>query len=109
MGKLTKKETRIISLALASWGVIMLGSGFTMKSMIKPTEVKKNDLEVVHKRVAEIKTNENICLTDSGFVCFLFQPYFMPFDKKYTHFFANTRFFGLRVFLFCPRMGIITT
>ena len=29
-----------------------------MKSMIKPTEVKKNDLEVVHKRVAEIKTNE---------------------------------------------------
>lgn len=58
MGKLTKKETRIISLVLASWGVIMLGSGFTMKSMIKPTEVKKNDLEVVHKRVAEIKTNE---------------------------------------------------
>lgn len=58
MGKLTKKETRIISLALASWGVIMLGSGFTMKSMIKPTEVKKNDLEVVHKRVTEIKTNE---------------------------------------------------
>lgn len=58
MGKLTKKETRIISLALASWGLIMLGSGFTMKSMIKPTEVKKNDLEVVHKRVAEIKTNE---------------------------------------------------
>lgn len=58
MGKLTKKETRIISLALASWGVIMLGSGFTMKSMIKPNEVKKNDLEVVHKRVAEIKTNE---------------------------------------------------
>lgn len=58
MGKLTKKETRIISLALASWGVIMLGSGFTMKSMIKPTEVKKNDLEVIHKRVAEIKTNE---------------------------------------------------
>ena len=58
MGKLTKKETRIISLSLASWGVIMLGSGFTMKSMIKPTEVKKNDLEVVHKRVTEIKTNE---------------------------------------------------
>lgn len=58
MGKLTKKETRIISLALASWGIIMLGSGFTMKSMIKPNEVKKNDLEVVHKRVAEIKTNE---------------------------------------------------
>ena len=53
MGKLTKKETRIISLALASWGVIMLGSGFTMKNMIKPTEVKKNDLEVVHKRVDE--------------------------------------------------------
>ena len=58
MGKLTKKETRIISLALATWGIIMVGSGFTMKSMIKPTEVKKNDLEVVHKRVAEIKTNE---------------------------------------------------
>lgn len=58
MGKLTKKEKRIISLALATWGIIMVGSGFTMKSMIKPTEVKKNDLEVVHKRVAEIKTNE---------------------------------------------------
>lgn len=58
MGKLTIKETRIISLALASWGIILTGSGLIMNSMIKPAPVAKNDLEITHKRVTEVKSNE---------------------------------------------------
>lgn len=58
MGKLTIKETRIISLALASWGIVLTGSGLVMNSMIKPAPVAKNDLEITHKRVAEVKSNE---------------------------------------------------
>lgn len=58
MGKLTIKETRIISLALASWGIILTGSGLTMNLMTKPVPVAKNDLNVIHKRVAEVKSNE---------------------------------------------------
>ena len=58
MGKLTIKETRIISLALASWGIILTGSGLTMNLMTKPVPVAKNDLNVIHKRDAEVKSNE---------------------------------------------------
>lgn len=58
MRKLTRKETNIISLAIASWGIVLAGSGLVMNSMIKPEPVIKNELEVVHKRIAEIKTNE---------------------------------------------------
>ena len=58
MGKLTNKETRIISVALASWGLILTGSGYAMNDMTKPKPVVKNDLEIVHKRVAEVKSNE---------------------------------------------------
>lgn len=58
MGKLTNKETRIISVALASWGLILTGSGYAMNDMTKPKSVVKNDLEIVHKRVTEVKSNE---------------------------------------------------
>ena len=58
MGKLTKKETGILSLVLTSWGLILIGSGYTMNGMVKPTENPNNNLEVIHKRVAEIKSNE---------------------------------------------------
>ena len=58
MGKLTNKATRIISIALASWGLILTGSGYAMDVMTKPKPVVKNDLEIVHKRVAEVKSNE---------------------------------------------------
>lgn len=58
MGKLTNKETRIISVALASWGLILTGSGYAMNVMTKPKPVVKNDLEIVHKRVTEVKSNE---------------------------------------------------
>lgn len=59
MGKLTNKETRIISIALASWGLILTGSGYAMQGMTNTkSEVIKNDLEIVHKRVAEVKSNE---------------------------------------------------
>lgn len=56
--KLTKKETKIISIALATWGIFLVGSGVSMNLMIKPQEIKKTKLEVVQKRVAEAKTNE---------------------------------------------------
>ncbi len=58
MGKLTNKETRIISIALTSWGLILTGSGYAMNVMTKPKPIIKNDLEIVHKRVTEVKSNE---------------------------------------------------
>ena len=51
MGKLTNKETRIISVALASWGLILTGSGYAMNDMTKPKSVVKNDLEIDRKSV----------------------------------------------------------
>ena len=58
MGNLTRKETKIISAALATWGLIFVGSGVTMNTMVKPTKVIKSDFEVIQQRVSERKTNE---------------------------------------------------
>ncbi len=58
MGKLTIKETRIIAIALTSWGLILTGSGYVMKSMSKPKPIEKENLEIVYKRVNEVKSNE---------------------------------------------------
>ena len=57
MGNLTRKETKIISAALATWGLIFVGSGVTMNTMVKPTKVIKSDFEVIQQRVSERKTN----------------------------------------------------
>ncbi|MDD5888819.1 MAG: hypothetical protein PUC82_04970 [bacterium] len=58
MGKLTSKETKIISSVLATWGLLFVGSGLTMKEMQEPTKIVKSDLEIIQKRVSETKTNE---------------------------------------------------
>lgn len=58
MKKLTNKQAKIISLALATWGIILIGSGTAMSLMEKPVEKSKVELKVVQKRVAETKSNE---------------------------------------------------
>lgn len=58
MSKLTKKEKRVISVTIAVWGVLLIGSGLTMKRLEKPVKVIKSEFEVVQKRVSNTKTNE---------------------------------------------------
>ena len=56
--KFTRKETKAISIALASWGILLIGSGGILTTMQEPAKVTKTKLEVIQKRVAEAKTNE---------------------------------------------------
>lgn len=58
MKNITDKQMKIISIALASWGVLLIGSGTTMSIMAKPVEKPKVELKVIQKRVATTKTNE---------------------------------------------------
>lgn len=58
MGKLTGKEIKIISATIAVWGLLFVGSGFTMNTMSEPVKVVKSDFEIIQKRVSETKTNE---------------------------------------------------
>ncbi len=58
MKNFTNKQTKIISAALATWGIILIGSGTTMTLMEKPIEKPKVKLKVVQKRVAKTKSNE---------------------------------------------------
>ena len=56
--KLTNKQTKIISITLASWGLLLIGSGTVMTSMDKPKKKQNIKLRVVQKRVSNIKSNE---------------------------------------------------
>jgi len=56
--KLTKKQNKIIAVALASWGILLIGSGTIMSSMDKPKKKENIKLRIVQKRVANIKSNE---------------------------------------------------
>ena len=56
--KFTRKETKAISIALASWGILLIGSGGILMTMQEPAKVTKTKLEVIQKRIAEAKTNE---------------------------------------------------
>ncbi len=58
MAKLTSKDTKVIAIALTAWGIIFIGSGYTIKAMDKPVNVVKTKLEVVQRRVSQKKTNE---------------------------------------------------
>lgn len=58
MAKLTIKDKRIISVALATWGILLIGSGYTINILDKPVATKKSNLQIVQKRVAQKKTNE---------------------------------------------------
>lgn len=55
---ITEKEKRIICIALASWGILLIGSGLIMNSTNRTIVEKKYTLKVNQKKVAESKTNE---------------------------------------------------
>ena len=58
MAKLTSKDSKVIAIALTAWGIIFIGSGYTIKSLDKPVNVTKTKLEIVQRRVSQKKTNE---------------------------------------------------
>ena len=58
MAKLTSKDSKVIAIALTAWGIIFIGSGYTIKAMDKPVNVTKTKLEIVQRRVSQKKTNE---------------------------------------------------
>lgn len=58
MKKLTNKQKKIVCLALASWGIILIGSGASMTLMEKPVKKSEVKLKVIQKRVAQTKSNE---------------------------------------------------
>ena len=59
MSKLTNKENKIISATLATWGIILISTGVAIdKTYAKPVEVKKRELEIIEKKVGNVKTNE---------------------------------------------------
>lgn len=58
MAKLTNKESKIIAIVLTAWGIIFIGSGYTIKTMDKPVKETKTELQILQKRVSQKKTNE---------------------------------------------------
>ncbi len=52
------KQKKILSITLASWGVIMIGSGLAMNASIHPIVETTYSLGVNHVKVNESKTNE---------------------------------------------------
>ena len=58
MKKLTKKELKLVSITIATWGLLFAGSGLVMNSVQKPPKIIKSKFEVTSKRVSEAKTNE---------------------------------------------------
>lgn len=58
MRKITQKEAKIISVTIATWGLLFMGSGFAMNHMTEPVKVVKSDFQIIQKRVSEAKTNE---------------------------------------------------
>lgn len=56
---MNKKEKNIISITLAVWGIIMLGSGLIMNANVKdPIVNKKYTLDVNTQQATQTKTNE---------------------------------------------------
>lgn len=58
MGKISNKEKKVISVACAAWGIILIGSGATMTAMAVPETVQMSDLQIIQKRVTDSKSNE---------------------------------------------------
>lgn len=58
MGKNTNKN-KIIVTALASWGILLTGSGITMQVMTPNTKnIDKTDLTILQRKVEKVKSNE---------------------------------------------------
>jgi len=58
MKKLVVKDIRIISIALAIWGMLFISSGVAMVGMQKVPNTTLNELAIVQKSVSQVKTNE---------------------------------------------------
>lgn len=58
LNKLSSKQTKILIGTLSIWGIILIGSGTTMKLLEKPVEKPKTEVKVIQKRVATAKSNE---------------------------------------------------
>ena len=57
---MTSKQKRILSITLASWGIVMIGSGMAMNASIHPVVKTSYSTAVNHIKVNEAKTNEII-------------------------------------------------
>lgn len=55
---LSDKEKRILSITLASWGIIMIGSGTILTTSTKPIINTTYSLAIQQKKVAQAKSNE---------------------------------------------------
>lgn len=56
---ITKKESRFLSLTIASCGILLIGSGLIMTNTTTDTIIKKNyTVSVTEQKVAQAKTNE---------------------------------------------------
>ncbi len=55
-----KNNSKIIITALASWGILLTGSGITMQLMTKPVtkDINKTSLTVLQRKVEKAKSNE---------------------------------------------------
>ena len=59
--KLTKKESRFLSITIACCGLLLIGSGLIMSTSKEKTIIKKNyTIDISEQKVAEAKTNEII-------------------------------------------------
>lgn len=54
---ITNKKNKIIAIATATWGILLISSGLTMQLMTKQ-EKPKTKVTVIQKRVQDKKTNE---------------------------------------------------
>ncbi len=57
---MTSKQKRVLSITLAIWGVILIGSGLIMDASVKPIINTTYDLTISQRKVSEAKTNEII-------------------------------------------------
>lgn len=55
---MTKKESKIISITLASWGILMITSGLILNNSTEQIIKTKYTIDVTQKQVAQSKTNE---------------------------------------------------
>ena len=57
--RLNSKEMRVLSIMIASWGIVFTSSGFVMQSHDKPIVKTKYSLQVETKKIAEAQAKSN--------------------------------------------------
>ena len=58
MRKFSNKEKKVISIACAAWGIVLISSGTIMNAMAVPEQVTMTDPQIIQKRITDNKTNE---------------------------------------------------